>query len=96
VGQTGGREKRDLLATSDGGHGVNGRNTSLNHFLGILSLKGINWLPLDIEKLFRKYGWSVILWLSRSIENSAKHFNTHWHSQYVTGEFYCGAQVIDT
>lgn len=50
---------------------------------------------LDIEEFLGKDWRSVIDWVSRSIECSTKHFNAHWHSEYVTGEFTSGGHVID-
>jgi len=46
VGQTSSGEERDLLATGNGVHDVDGRDTSLDHFLGVLTLEGVNGLTL--------------------------------------------------
>lgn len=46
VGKTGGREEWNLLTTSNGDHGINGRDTSLDHLLWINSLIRINGLTL--------------------------------------------------
>ena len=46
VGQTSSGEERDLLATGNRVHDVDGRDTSLDHFLGVLTLEGVNGLTL--------------------------------------------------
>jgi len=44
--KTGSREEWDLLSSSNGGHGIDGRDTSLDHLLWVDSLERINWLTL--------------------------------------------------
>jgi len=50
---------------------------------------------LDIEELFREHWGSMVDWVSRTVEGSTKHFNTHGHSEYITGELASGGHVID-
>lgn len=50
---------------------------------------------LDIKELLCEHRRSLIDWVTRSIEHSSQHFDTHWHSQDVTGELTCGSEVID-
>ncbi len=53
-------EKRDLLTSRNGVHDINRRNTSLNHLLGVLPLKGVNRLPLNILKVLSQDWWTAI------------------------------------
>lgn len=46
VGQTGSGEERDLLATGNGGHGVDGGDARLDHLSGVGTLVRINRLAL--------------------------------------------------
>lgn len=95
MGKTSCREQWNLLPSSNGRHCVDGRDTSLDHLLWIDSLKWINWLTLDIKELLCEHRRSLIDWVTGSIEHSSEHFDTHWHSQDVTGELTCGSEVID-
>ena len=47
VGKTGGREERNLLATGDRVHDIDGGDTSLDHLLRVVSLEWINGLTLQ-------------------------------------------------
>jgi hypothetical protein len=60
MGETTGREEGDLLTTSDGVHQIDGRDTSLNHFLGVHSLVRVNRLALNIQELLSQHGGSLI------------------------------------
>lgn len=51
---------------------------------------------LDIEELLGQYWRTLINWLTRTIEHSSKHFNTHGHSEDITSELTGGAHVINT
>jgi hypothetical protein len=46
MGETIGREKGDLLSSGNRVHDINGRDTSLDHFLGVVSLIRVNRLSL--------------------------------------------------
>ena len=50
---------------------------------------------LDIEELLGEHWGSVVDWVTRSIEGSTKHFNAHWHPEYITGELASRGHVID-
>ena len=50
VRKTSSREEWNLLPSSNGCHCVDGRDTCLDHFLWIDSLKWINWLTLKTHK----------------------------------------------
>ena len=51
---------------------------------------------LNIQEFLCKHWRSMINRITRSIECSTKHFNAHWHSEYITGELASGRDVIDT
>ena len=46
MGETGGREERNLLATGDGVHDIDGGDSGLDHLLRVVTLERINWLAL--------------------------------------------------
>jgi hypothetical protein len=46
MGKTSSGEEGDLLSSGNGGHGINGGDTCLDHLLGVDSLIRINWLSL--------------------------------------------------
>lgn len=94
--KTSGREEWNLLTTGNGDHGINGRDTGLDHLLWIDSLIWINGLSLDIEELLGEYWRALIDWRSGTIEHSTKHFNTHGHAEDITREFTSSVQVINS
>ena len=49
VRQTGSREERNLLTSGNGGHGVDGRDASLDHFLGVDPLIRVDRLALHTK-----------------------------------------------
>ena len=55
VGKTCCREKRNFLATSDGVHEINSRDTSLDHLLRIFTLIRVDGLAL------KEYEYSEVL-----------------------------------
>lgn len=59
-------------------------------------MERIDGLSLDIKELFCQYWRTLINWLTRTIENSSKHFYTHGHTEYITCKFTSGAHVVDT
>ena len=58
--QAGGGENRNLLATSDGVHDVNGRNSSLDHRLGVIAGRGVDRLAVNVEVRLRENLGSII------------------------------------
>jgi len=52
--ETGGGEEGNLLTTGNRVHNIDGRDTSLNHLLGIVTLIRINWLAL-FENIIIRY-----------------------------------------
>lgn len=95
VWETGGGEQWNLLPSGNGGHGVDGGDTRLDHFLRVHSRAWVDWLTLDIEELLCEHWGSVVDWVTGSIEGSTKHFNAHWHPEYVTGELASRGHVVD-
>lgn len=65
VGQTSSRENGNLLPTSNGVHCVDGRDTSLDHFLGIDTRAGVDGLTLKElsdstrQKQKKKKAWFI-------------------------------------
>ena len=55
----------------------------------------IYYTYLDIQEFFCKYWWTIIDWVSGTIECSTKHLNAHGHTEYITGELTSGGQVIN-
>jgi len=95
MGKTIGREEGDLLSSSDGVHDINGRDTSLDHFLGVVSLIRVNRLSLDIKEIFSEYWGSMIDRDSGTIELATEHLNGDGHLQDITGELAMSVEVID-
>lgn len=95
MGETVGREEGDLLSTGDGVHDINGGDTSLDHFLRVISLERVNWLSLDVEEVLSEYGRSLINWHSGTIELATKHLFGDGHLKDITSELTMCVQVID-
>jgi len=95
MGETVGREEGDLLSTGDGVHDINGGDTSLDHFLGVISLERVNRLSLDVEEVLSEYGRSLINWHSGTIELATEHLFGDGHLEDITGELTMCVQVID-
>jgi len=75
VRKTGSGEKGDFLSSSNGVHDVDGGDTCLDHFLGVLSLERIDWLTLDVEEVFSEHSGALINRDTGTIELAAKHFS---------------------
>ena len=71
--KTSGRENGNLLATSDTVHGVNGRNTGLDHFFGVNSRVWIDGLTLNVEVLLGKDLGTLVDSLSGAVKNTTQH-----------------------
>jgi len=96
VRQTSSREERDLLTTSDGVHGINGGDTSLDHFLRVDTLVWVDRLSRDIEEILSEYAWSLVDRLSGSVENTAEHVLAHRQFHDIACEFASGVSSIDS
>jgi len=55
VRQARGGEERDLLATRDGVHGVNGRDTGLDHLLRVRALGRVDGRAVDVQERLRQH-----------------------------------------
>jgi len=95
MGQTVGREEGDLLSTGNGVHYINSGDTSLDHFLGVVSLIRVNRLSLDVEEVFSEYWGSVVDGHSGTIELATEHLNGDGHLEDITGELAVSVEVID-
>jgi len=51
---------------------------------------------LDVEEFFGEHWGSMVDWVTGTVEGSTKHFNTHWHSEYIAGELASRVDVVDT
>ena len=65
--ETGSREERNLLATGDGVHDIDGGNSRLDHLLRVVTLERINWLALYIksnrENIIIRYLLEYLWWV---------------------------------
>jgi len=64
VRKTGSGEERNLLSSGNGGHGIDSRDTCLDHFLGVYTLVWVDWLTLNIEEFFGEHWGSMIDWVT--------------------------------
>mmetsp|Transcript_21553 Transcript_21553/g.38515 ORF Transcript_21553/g.38515 Transcript_21553/m.38515 type:complete len:353 (+) Transcript_21553:505-1563(+) len=96
MGKTGSREKRNLLATSDGIHNINSRNASLNHFLRVGTLGRVNRSTTDIQELLSKDVGAAINRLARAVENATKHITRHRGFHDLASELKSGLPVVNT
>ena len=68
VGQAGGREERDLLSSGHGVHDIDGRDSGLDHGLGVVSRGGVDRHTHDIQVVLREHGRRAVDLLSGSVE----------------------------
>merc|ERR1712166_798356 len=95
VRKTGSREKGNLLSTGNRVHHINGRDTSLNHFLWVLSLIRVNRLTLNVKEVFGEDGWTTINGLTGTVELTTQHLGRDWHAQNITSELNVRLQIIN-
>lgn len=95
VGKTVGREKRDLLTSGNGTHDIDSGDTGLNHFLGVVSLVGVDGFTVNIEELFGQNWGTFIDGNTGTIEGSAQHFFGNGHLEDITSELTMSVQVIN-
>jgi len=93
--KTGSREEGNLLATGNGVHDIDGRDTGLNHFLGVLTLEGVDGLSLDIEEVLGEHWGSVVNRNTGTVELTAKHLSGDGHAEHVTGELNVSLEIVD-
>jgi hypothetical protein len=95
VRQTGGGEERDLLATGDGVHAVNGGDAGLDHLLGVRAHLRVDGLAVDVEEVLRQDGGALVDGLARSVEDAAKHVIGNRRGEDVAGELDGGAERVN-
>ena len=90
MGETIGREQGDLLSTGDGVHDINGGDTSLDHFLGVISLVRVNRLSLNTFNNIKLDDVFSRVWRTRSSidmffaeEISARHMAENGEKTYL-------------
>uniref|UniRef100_A0A2M4D215 Putative secreted protein n=1 Tax=Anopheles darlingi TaxID=43151 RepID=A0A2M4D215_ANODA len=71
VRQTGSREDGNLLSTGDRVHHIDGRDTGLNHFLGVDTGPRVDRLTLDVEEIFCQNWRSLVDGLTGAVEYTA-------------------------
>jgi len=86
VGQTGGGEDGDLLATGNRVHHIDGRDTGLDHLLGVDTRPGVDGLALDVQEVLGQDWGSLVDGLAGSVEHTAQHVLGHGGAQDVAGE----------
>ena len=96
VRKTSSREDRNLLTTSNRAHGINGRNTSLDHFFGVDTSTRVDGLTLDVKELLSQNGGSTINGLSGSVEHTAQNILGHGNTENVSCEFATSVTRVDT
>ena len=108
VRKTRSREERNLLSTSNRVHGINSRNTSLNHLLGISTSVGVDRLTINIQVVLSQHRRSVINSNTGSVEGTSKHFLRtiqsldflflflHSHLHNISSELAVSAGVINS
>merc|ERR1719491_1072387 len=95
VGQTCRREDGDLLPTRHGVHHVDGRDTRLDHRLGVVPAGRVDGLAVDVEVGLRQDGRAVVDDLSGSVERPPKHLLRHAHLEHVSSELAPRLEVVD-
>jgi len=93
--ETGGREERNLLATGDGVHDIDGGNSRLDHLLRVVTLERINWLALNIEEVLGEHGWTVVDRLTLTVELATKHLCGDGHLEDVASELAMRVRVVN-
>ena len=73
MGLTRGGEQGNLLTTGNRVHHIDGRNTRLDHLLGIRTRVRVDGLTIDIQVLLRQYGRRVINGDTRTVEGATQH-----------------------
>eukprot|EP00050_Salpingoeca_kvevrii_P005899 m.286285 g.286285 ORF g.286285 m.286285 type:complete len:410 (+) comp11542_c0_seq1:188-1417(+) len=73
VGKTGSREDGNLLTAGNAVHRVNGRDTGLDHLLGVDAAVGVDGLAVDVEEVVSKDTGALVDGLAGAVEDAAKH-----------------------
>jgi hypothetical protein len=95
MGKTGSREQRDLLATSDRVHDVNGRDARLDHLLGVVAARRVDGLTLNVQVVLGHDGRRAIDGLARAVEGAAEHLLRDGHLEHAASELAVRVAVVD-
>ena len=95
VRQTCSREDRNLLATCDGVHGVNGGDTGRNHLLGVQARVRVDRRAVDVQVVLRKHLGSLVDSSSAAVEDAAQHVLADAQLQAVARELDFGLLHVD-
>lgn len=71
------REDGNLLSTSDGVHRVDGRDTRLDHLLGVNPRVGVDGRAVDVEVLLGKDLGSLVDRVTGTVEDATEHVLGH-------------------
>lgn len=71
VWETGRTEDGDLLATSDGVHGVDGADPGRDHLFGVDAGVGVDGGAVDVEVVFRHHFGAFVDGVSGAVEDAA-------------------------
>lgn len=63
----------DLLTSSDRVHGVNSRDTGLDHLFRVDTRERVDGGPVDVEVVFGPDGRTLVDGLTRTVEDSSLH-----------------------
>mmetsp|Transcript_38540 Transcript_38540/g.97013 ORF Transcript_38540/g.97013 Transcript_38540/m.97013 type:complete len:354 (-) Transcript_38540:194-1255(-) len=96
VWKTGSGENGDLLTTSDRVHGINRRDTCLNHLLRIDTSERIDRLSHNIEVVSSKNRRALIDWDTTAVEYTTEHILRNRNAHHITSELDTSVPSIDT
>ena len=78
------------MTSGDGGHGVDGGDTGLQHFFGVDSLAWVDGLTLDVQEFFSEDGGSLVDGGSRTVEGPSQHLLGYGHLHGLSCELAVG------
>ncbi|KAH3674917.1 hypothetical protein WICPIJ_009426 [Wickerhamomyces pijperi] len=96
VWQTGSGENWDLLTSGNGVHGVDGGDTSGDHFFRVDTSKWVDWGTVDVQVVFGKDLRPLVDWSTGTVKHSPQGVFGDWNLQVLTGELNTGLLNIDT
>mmetsp|Transcript_19577 Transcript_19577/g.35526 ORF Transcript_19577/g.35526 Transcript_19577/m.35526 type:complete len:303 (+) Transcript_19577:852-1760(+) len=95
VRKTGGRKDRNLLSACHRVHHINGRDTSLDHGLGVITRRRVDGLTVNIKVRLSQHLGGRVNHLSRSVKGSSKHLLRNSHFEHIASELAPGLPVVD-